>query len=84
MKLILRELSESVIDLEEPEITIVDKKHPERSYVINLVGGYIMLEADYAKDFPRKYFHVTMDSSSEIIEVEMSKEFVDKVVKYGT
>ena len=48
MKLILKDLSESVIDLEEPEIRIVDKRHPERSYVINLVGGYMMLDAEYA------------------------------------
>lgn len=74
MKLILRDMSESSIELEEPEITIVDKKHPERSYAMYPKGGYLIINTDPIRNICR----VEMNTKIEMIKMSIDTEYLKK------
>lgn len=74
MKLIMRDLSESSIELEEPEITIIDKKHPERSYILSPKGGYLMIDVDHLRDVCR----IDMNTTIETIKISINTDDLKK------
>lgn len=66
MKLIIQDVQEYSVDLEEPEITIADKKNPSRIYSFSPAGGFLRFVADYDVSL----YRVDADLTSEIIEVK--------------
>lgn len=74
MKLILQDVSEIEIDLEDVEIRIFDKKNPERSYIFNPIGGYILFERTEYRNY-----RISMESNVEVITIKQENVMKESV-----
>ena len=79
MKLILDDINKIEVDLEEPEITIVDKKNEKRAYVIYPKGGYMLIRHRE----PYKVFDVDMNTTIELINIETTPDYIIKNIQIG-
>jgi hypothetical protein len=63
MKLILEDIQKVEVDLIEPEITIVDRVNPSRSYKFSPIGGYLIIQTGIP-------INVEMHTSIKVILIE--------------
>ena len=65
MKLVIEDVSSSEIELEDVEITILNKTRPNVSYKFSPIGGYILIRRTEHENYS-----ISIESNIKVLTVE--------------